>query len=243
MLNPRSPIPLYRQLADLLLAGIRSGEYPAGSRVPAEQALAAAYGIGRPTVRQALELLVRKRVLVRRRGSGTYVAEKRREVDLFSLAGTLSAFQRKGIEPSVEILHPARLQPIPDGLENPFSGSRAYFLSRLTRVDKTPVLLEEITLHPQLFAGIDGIDLKNRSLSRVVQERFYLRPSGGRQNFRIATLDGEKARLMGVASTEPILAVQRFLNFDSVENGIYADLFCRTDQFVFSQTIGGMTDD
>jgi GntR family transcriptional regulator len=32
--------------------------------------------------------------------------------------------------------------------------------------------------------------------------------------------------------------VKRFLNFDQTKNAIYSELYCRTDQFVFSQTLG-----
>jgi GntR family transcriptional regulator len=60
MLNPQSPIPLYHQLADILMAGIRSGDYPTGHRIPSEPQLAKDYGIGRPTVRQAIDVLVRQ---------------------------------------------------------------------------------------------------------------------------------------------------------------------------------------
>jgi GntR family transcriptional regulator len=73
MLNHQSPIPLYHQLAQLLIDKIRSGEYPVGSRIPSEHKLAAAFGIGRPTARQATDVLVRKRILVRKRGAGTFV--------------------------------------------------------------------------------------------------------------------------------------------------------------------------
>jgi GntR family transcriptional regulator len=243
MLNPQSPMPLYHQLADLLLAAIRSGEYPTGSRIPSEHVLAAAHGIGRPTVRQALDLLVRKRVLVKKRGSGTFVRTGQNEVDLFSLAGTLSAFHRKGLSVATHILHKTRLQIIGPDLENPFSGGNAYFLSRLTRVEDTPVLIEDIYLHAQLFAGIDAIDLEGRSLSQLVEERYYLRPNGGKQNFRIGYVKGKKARELAVSPSTPILRVSRFLHFRQAENAIYSELICRTEQFVFSQTIGGLTDD
>lgn len=95
-LNPDSPLPLYHQLADLLLSRIRGGDYQTGSRIPSENQLATAFGIGRPTARQAIDVLVRKGYLSRRRGSGTYVCEPRQEVDLFSLDGTSASFQKKG---------------------------------------------------------------------------------------------------------------------------------------------------
>ncbi len=243
MLNPRSPLPLYHQLADLLLARIRSGEYPSGSRIPSEHALSEACGIGRPTARQAIELLVRKRVLARKRGSGTFVRPQQEEVDLFSLAGTISSFHKKGISVTTRILETARIETAHGDPENPFRGLKAYRLSRLSLVDDLPVLLEDIYLHPELFRGIDGIDLTNRSLSRVVEERYYMRLAGGRQNFRITCVDGARAEHLTIAPTTPVLLVKRFLNFPRADNAIYSELYCRTDQFVFSQTIGGTTDD
>jgi GntR family transcriptional regulator len=243
MLNPQSPMPLYRQLADILLAEIRSGEYAPGARIPSEHVLAASYGIGRPTVRQALDLLVRKRVLMRKRGSGTFVRTGQNEIDLFSLAGTLSAFHRQGISVASRILQRTRLQAVGPDPENPFSGGNAYFFSRLTRVGETPVLIEDIYLHAQLFAGIDAIDLEGRSLSHIIEERYYLRPIGGKQNFRIGYLEGKRALDLSASPTTPILVVQRFLRFRQADNAIYSELYCRTEQFVFSQTIGGLNDD
>ncbi|NLI33967.1 MAG: GntR family transcriptional regulator, partial [Deltaproteobacteria bacterium] len=52
MLNPHSPLPLYHQLAEILLSKVRAGEYPRGSRIPSENVLADLYSVGRPTVRQ-----------------------------------------------------------------------------------------------------------------------------------------------------------------------------------------------
>ena len=241
MLNSKSPIPLYRQLADILLADIRSGKYPSGSRIPSENRLAARYGIGRPTARQATDLLVRKRILIRKRGSGTFVCKDQKEIDLFSLAGTLSSFHKKGIWVTTSILQNITLKSIEDDLENPFANKKAYFFSRLSRVEKVPVLIEDIYLHKSLFANIDKIALLDRSLSQIVDENYYMRPIGGKQNFRIGYVTGEKAKNLQVSPDIPILMVKRFLHFEQAKNGIYSELYCRTDQFVFSQELGEYT--
>jgi GntR family transcriptional regulator len=83
MLNSRSPKPLYHQLADTLLNRTRTGVYPPGFRIPSENQLAVSYGIGQPTVRQAIDLLVLGGVLPRKRGSGTFVRAEQKKVDLF----------------------------------------------------------------------------------------------------------------------------------------------------------------
>jgi GntR family transcriptional regulator len=243
VLNPHSPVPLYHQLADILLGKIRAGEYPLGGRIPSEHQLAEAYGIGRPTARQATDLLVRKRILVRKRGSGTYVRADENEVDLFSLAGTISAFHKRGISVVSRILEQTQLQQVGRDPENPFAEGKAYFVSRLSRVEEMPVLLEYIYLHPDMFPGIDAIDLTDRSLSQIVEERYFLRPTGGKQTFRIGYVHGEKAHHLGVTTSSPILLVKRFLHFAPAENAIFSELYCRTDQFVFSQNIRGSAND
>ena len=144
VLNPQSPIPLYRQLADVLVAQIRSDEFPPGSRIPSEPQLAALYNIGRPTARQAIDILVRKGLLTRRRGSGTYVCEPQQEVDLFSLEGTSASFSKKGVVAHTRLLEPVTLRQVGDDTENPFRNATAYFLSRLTFADHVPVLIEDI---------------------------------------------------------------------------------------------------
>jgi GntR family transcriptional regulator len=243
MLNSQSPIPLYHQLADIILAKIRSGEYLPGSRIPSEHSLAATYGIGRPTARQAIDILVRKRILARRRGSGTFVRVHQEEVDLFSLAGTMSSFHKRGISVTTRIIEKTRIKTVGADPENPFAGQKAFFLTRLSLVESAPVLLEDIYLHPELFPGIEEIDLTGRSLSQIVDERYYMRLSSGRQNFRIGYVEGKRAQELAVLPTTPILRVNRFLNFPQADNAIYSELFCRTDQFVFSQTLGGISDD
>ena len=236
-LNPQSPIPLYRQLADILSAKIRCGEYPVASRIPSEHHLASEFGIGRPTVRQATDYLIRKGLLQRKRGSGTYVCDRTKEVDLFSLGGTLSAFQRKGIEVDVKIKENIKLIDVPAGVDNPFSGQKSFFLSRISSVEGEPLLLEEMYFSALLFPGINTIDLSGRSISRIVEEIYYMRPSGGKQTFSIGIPGSERALQLGVSPKKSVLLVKRFLDFPQMSNGIYAELFCITDRFAFSQNL------
>jgi GntR family transcriptional regulator len=165
------------------------------------------------------------------------------EIDLFSLAGTTSAFHKKGIAVEVQLLQPTTRIKVGDDAENPFAGGTAFFLSRLNRVDGAPVLLEEIYLHPLLFKGIERMDLAGRSLSQVVESSFYMRPVGGRQTFRIGYLDAKKTALMDAKTDKPVLVVHRFLNFKQADNAVFSILYCNTEPFVFSQQIGGARHD
>lgn len=239
MLNPQSPLPLYRQLADLLAARIRSGELAPGSRIPSEHQLAAAYNIGRPTARQAIDTLVRKGLLRRRRGSGTYVCEPQQEIDLFSLEGTSASFVKKGVATETKILAPISGRHVNGQTDNPFNERQAFFFSRLTMVQNVPVVVEDLYLSTDLFAGIDAVDLEGRSLSAIAYEYYHLQPTGGKQRFQIGYAAGRRASQLQVCADVPVLVVHRYLHFPHQPNGVYSQLWCRSDQFAFTQTIGG----
>lgn len=65
----------YQQVIDTLRSRIEQGQYQVGDRLPAETELAAALGVSRPTLRQALARLESEGLLNRVRGSGTFVAQ------------------------------------------------------------------------------------------------------------------------------------------------------------------------
>lgn len=242
-MNKESPIPLYYQLAERLKNDISSGKFQPGDKIPSETVLAALFAIGRPTVRQAIDSLVRKRMLVRRRGSGTYVAESPERVELFSLTGTMASFKASKRVTDLQLLvRPYRLE-IQEGTNNPFSGMTTIFLSRRITVNAAPVLVEDIYLDATLFAGMEDMDLENISLSRLVEDTFHFVLAGGTQHFGITYPDKRLAGLLDLPETTPLLAVNRFLHSAHAKNAIYSDLYCRTDEFIFSQSLGGFTHD
>ena len=238
-LDARSPVPLYHQLAEWLQARIRSGEYAAGARIPSEPELARTFGIGRPTVRQATELLIRRRCLERRRGSGTYVVEPPASVDLLSLAGTLVSFEKTGLDVRTRLVKRAKRVRAPDDPENPFAGRDAWSLVRLSRLEGTPVLLESLWLDPERFPGLDRIALAGRSLSELAAEHYRLEAEAADQDFRVAVPGPEVAAHLELVGRAPVLLVKRRIHFPGARDAVFAELHCRTDRLVFSQTLGG----
>ena len=89
-IDKASPMPAYAQLADFLRSGISRGEYPPGSRLPAEATLAKAYGVSAMTARQAVSVLEENNLVRRVQGSGTYV----RKVDVGTSNFDLESFAR-----------------------------------------------------------------------------------------------------------------------------------------------------
>src|SRR3954468_25000021 len=89
--------PLYAQVARDLAARIRQGALAPGHRLPAEPALAKAYGVNRLTVREALISLTRQGLVRRVQGIGSFVADApvRHRID-GAAAGLTEGWARRG---------------------------------------------------------------------------------------------------------------------------------------------------
>ncbi|WP_328773466.1 GntR family transcriptional regulator [Streptomyces sp. NBC_00286] len=102
-LDRGSPIPLYYQFAQHLESAIEHGTLAPGDLLGNEMEIAARLGLSRPTVRQAMQSLVDKGLLVRRRGVGTQVvhSQVKRPLELSSLYDDLDS---AGQSPATKVL-------------------------------------------------------------------------------------------------------------------------------------------
>ena len=87
-----SPVPLYFQVAQQIEHAINEGDLAPGDRLDNEISLAEQIGLSRPTMRRAIQELVDKGLLVRKRGVGTQVVHGQvtRPVELTSLFDDLT---------------------------------------------------------------------------------------------------------------------------------------------------------
>jgi DNA-binding GntR family transcriptional regulator len=157
-----SPVPLYFQFAQQLQTLIETGVLPPGTRLSNEVALADQFGLSRPTMRQAMQHLVDKGLLARKRGVGTQVVTNRirRQVEFTSLYEDLEREERR---PRTEVLS---LQTVPAGPDigaalRVDEGAPVVALERLRFADDQPIAL----MRNHLPAGL--IELTEQSLAEA----------------------------------------------------------------------------
>jgi DNA-binding GntR family transcriptional regulator len=203
-----SPVPLYFQVASSLEALIESGRLPAGSQLDTEVALADKLGLSRPTMRQAIQHLVDRGLVVRKRGVGTQIVPSavRRKVELTSLHDDLRRAHR---EPRTEVLGLV-VQEASDAVAvalNLEPGAEVVSLKRLRYAEDEPLAL----MHNYLPAGIVPMipeQLRERGLYQVLREHgVQLRIANQTIGSRRAT--AVEARLLGEARGAPLLTMQR----------------------------------
>jgi DNA-binding GntR family transcriptional regulator len=141
-LDRTSPVPLYFQVASRLQELIEKGEIGVGSRIENEVDLAERLGVSRPTTRRAIQYLVERGMLVRKRGVGTQVVHPkvRRPVELTSLYDDLVTTGRK---PRTEVLD-LRVRPAPDEVADALAlprGTEVTWIERLRYAGGEPLAL------------------------------------------------------------------------------------------------------
>lgn len=169
LIDRSSPVPLYHQLVGGINQLIVSGTIPTGSMLPNEIDLAAQLHLSRPTVRKAMDELVRSGLLVRKRGVGTQVVsnEIRRSLTLSSLFEDL---QRSGINPTTKLLAFERITPdetIADELKLR-ENEQVYHLVRVRFENGTPLALMENWI-PVSVGEISAGDLEAHGLYDILR--------------------------------------------------------------------------
>jgi GntR family transcriptional regulator len=235
-LDKSSPVPLYYQLATALEQAIRDERVPPGSRLENEISLGNRLGLSRPTIRRALQELVDKGLLVRRRGIGTQVVHGRvtRNVELSSLYEDLG---QSGQTPSTRVIS-YRLGTADDATAKELGvdvGAPVLQLTRLRSADGVPLAVLENTL-PEDFTDITRDDLEARGLYQLMKARgVSIRVANQRIGARAA--GAAEAELLEIRKGSPLLTMSRTA-FDNSGRAVeYGQHVYRPDLYSFELTL------
>ena len=86
----------FERIKTYILDKIESGQWQEDQLVPSENKLAESFGVSRMTARRALEELSQQGLLVRTKGSGTYVASLKGQGSMFEIRDIADEIQSRG---------------------------------------------------------------------------------------------------------------------------------------------------
>lgn len=190
------------------------GSLEPGAAVPTERELALQMQTSRTTVRQALGELVIEGRLVRRQGSGTYVAEPKITWALY-LASFTEQVKASGFTPSAEVLGTQRIAATADLSEQLGISPRApvYKLERRRLADNWPIAVETSWLPAARFPGLTRLIRMHGSLHAILSEHYQTELQTGEESIETAPATPREAGPLRVDVGTPMLVVTR-QNFD-----------------------------
>jgi len=212
----RSPTfsPLYRQIKSLILQGLKSGEWRPGDAIPSEIELAARFNVSQGTVRKAIDEMAAENLLVRRQGKGTYVASHNDDDQHAQFRFLRLVADNGKVEPSqslpLECWHAKAGQEASRVLAIK-TGTPITIIRRLLKFGGRPVIVEEIYLPGEGFAGLTLELLKEYqgSFYGLLESRFDVRMVRAEERLRAVAADRVSAGLLELVEGAPLLSVER----------------------------------
>ncbi len=212
-----SAVPLYQQVMDDLKGEIARGVYAAGSRIPSEMELAKSYGVGRITVRRAIEELSRAGYLNRQQGRGTFVCApklkivQKGDVQSFTEACAANDMAAGARLVSRTVVAATREDAAFFGVE---PGCELIVVERVRTADGVPVMLENnafvLADHPYLQQLADE-DLADNSIFALVAVHSGRAPlKSDPCTVEIALADAQTAPLLEVPVGEPLFYMEAY---------------------------------
>ena len=208
------------------------GGLEVGAAIPPERRLAAQLGVSRPTLRAAIEELVREGLLLRRHGSGTYVAEPK-----IALPLTMTSFsedmRQRGMRPGSHILSfeeqsagaklGARLRVSP--------ADPVWAIRRLRLADDETMAIEFLHVPRRLLPDLTREDLEEHSFYTLLQERHGIVIASGIQTIEPTVVNEDEAEMLAVPVHSPAFLFERTTESEGGEVVEYVRSLYRGDRY------------
>ena len=185
MLEKKSPIPLYHQLAERLKREIEDKEWLINTLIPSETELCKQYKISRGTVRQAISELDKYGLVDRNQGRGTFITKPGAVWPVSSFYYLCNGIERNGVEFTRKEIE--RKVIFPDELikkkMNLTEGSKVYKMVFMVLTNKEPIALQVSYLTEKLFPQLKKQNLVSIAPYETLIKKYKIKITRVREAF------------------------------------------------------------
>jgi GntR family transcriptional regulator len=209
-INRGSQLPFYSQLREILLDRL-ANEWMTGDKLPSEADLCSHYEVSRTVVRQAVDQLANEGLIVKVKGVGAFVADRKVDTTFIQRAGGFyDEMVQQGRKVTGRVLEqriiPATVREAAQ-LEIPIGADVVQF-DRVRYVDEMPAQVVHTRLPAARFPGFEAIDMTDQSLYHILASRYDCRPATGRRRVEARSAEPAEASLLEIPAGAPVLVMQ-----------------------------------
>jgi GntR family transcriptional regulator len=227
----------YVQLADELTKAIHEGRFGPSGRLPTEADLSRRHAISRVTVRQAMAVLEKRGLIVRRRGLGTFVASHKIRQDLTRFGGFYEALVAQGLDPQMR-LHDWRPVATSPEVAAKLRADSAMLLVRHYTIDGKPLAVHYTHLLPAAKT-VSRDDAEHYPAYQILEKILHYTIDHADLTIRADSAGESPARLLGVKASDPVLILDRTSYSTSGEPLENTAAYLRSDFYEFALTVRG----
>lgn len=204
--------PLYREIKRDLTQRIAAAEWLPGGALPSETKLAAHYDAAIGTVRKAIDELVQERIVLRRQGSGTFVATHNADRLLFHFFHIVPRVGGRRA-PTTRTLQfrRARARGVEARRLKLAAGAPVLRIRNLLSLGGQPVILDELVLPQRLFPDLSEKILTGRgnTIYHLYHARYGVNVLRTTERLRAVRADAVAAKALSVRAGAPLLQISR----------------------------------
>ncbi len=205
-----------------------------GVSIPAERDLAVACQTSRTTVRKAVTELVAEGRLVRRQGSGTYVAEPKLAWPL-RVSGFTEHAASEGLQARTSFLSAERIPASPElaqrlGIRR---GAKVLYMELLRFVNGNSMALECIHVAARRFPGLEAAVARTGSLYEALRDQYGVNVAHAVETIETAPAAPREAALLGTEVGAPMLLVSQHSHTADGEPVEWVRTWYRGDRYSF----------
>jgi len=204
--------PLYEQVKTLLVKRLANHEWPPGSMLPSEIALAQEYKVSQGTVRKALSAMEKAHLVERRQGRGTFAAQHSQQRSLFQFFHFRSDANEHQLPQSQTIscskgqstaAEQAALELAPK--------AEVTRIQRVRSLNGHPVIYELLAVPSELFPGLDlyPVEQVPNTLYEFYETQYGVMVVHAHERLRAVAAQSTEAELLGIEPDTPLLYVDR----------------------------------
>ena len=207
--------PLYRQIKDLILQSLETGEWKPGEAIPSEMDLAGRFRVSQGTVRKAIDELAADNLLVRRQGKGTFVAtHSEQQVQYRFLKLMPDSGDRSSVGPAQRTVHECRRVRASAEVARALSlhsGDAVIQVRRVLSFGGVPTIMEDLWLPGNAFKGLTADQAAGYQgpTYAMFEIEFGVRMVRAEEKIRAVLPDEQQAALLQVTLAAPLLSVER----------------------------------
>ena len=228
----------YQEIANNLRSQIQAGVYKSGEQLALEREMCEQYGVSRITIKKAVDQLVKEGLVVKRRGSGTFVKSlANQDVHDISMANQFSGFSQafEGHKIATEVVRFDIIHPEPEVAEklNITTDDFVYDIIRLRKVDEQPVVIEYTQMPIELIPGIKR-EVLEKSIYQYIETQLHFKIQSAHRFIRALMPTEQEEKLLHIEHGKmPILEVEQIAFLDDGRAFEYSKAHHRGDKQTF----------
>lgn len=227
----------YETIASEIREYIFKGVYKPNEMLPFEKDICKKYEVSKMTVKKALDLLVAEGLIVKRRGSGTFVKditdkEIHRIIDKNQFSGLTSNSMGHKVTSKVLEFRVINANSKVANMLKIDEDDFVYYIHRVRYVDSEPIVIETTYMPLNAIPGLKISDVEG-SIYTYIKENLGLKIQSAHSTIRARKSDENDMKYLALKSDEPVTEVERVAYLENGKVFEYSFARHRYDKYEF----------